>query len=210
MNVEHEAFKLVEKFKIPSCHSEFQIRNFIIGKETSPIGMLWQCIKEIQVRCDNLKVLNRDLEEIYDNLEIAKLEKEEIEIEQLEGSGRIKEILEQKQKFKIKNQQRKIEKIAESVETLLSQKQNILFEVGIFLSEFENIRKNVDYKDFNDPNAQLEYWNAKFENEMVLMKTLGNPINPEVIKSVLALPQQSELRRILENSLALQTKKLLQ
>ena len=209
MDVEKRAIEITNNHSVPSCHSEFQIKNFIIGKEASDIGKLWQCVKEIQVRKENLDVLNVDLEETKDNLELAKYEKQEIELETNDEKGEMGKIFEAKKEIRIRKQQRKINKIEKSIETLLQQKENILFETGVFVQEFEEVSKNCVYKDYNDAQAQLQFWHSKFDSEIFFTKALGHPLSPELVKSCLALPSGSPLRQFLEQSLQIHTKKLI-
>jgi hypothetical protein len=210
MNIEEKALEISNKYKIPSCHSAFQIKSFILGKECSDIGFLWQCIKEIQVRSENLHVLNIDYEETLDNLVLAKLEKKEIELETESVSDELKEIYKQKKEIKLRKQDRKIHKVERALDALKSQKNDILYETKIFVEEFESGLKQSNFKDYDDFQAQLEFWQAKFEKELALGQCLGQPINPELIKSCLALPKGSPLRESIEFNLQTINKKLLE
>ena len=63
--------KICNEHRIPSVHSDFQIANFIIGKETSLVGKQWQCLRELQSRKDSLELVENEIEEINDNIEFA-------------------------------------------------------------------------------------------------------------------------------------------
>ena len=77
------------------------------------------------------------------------------------------------------------------------------------IQEVEKLSELVAYKDFDDESAQLQYWTQKFEKELVLTQTLGLPPNPELLKSCLALPSDSALKKNIEEALLNANKKLL-
>ena len=82
-------------------------------------------------------------------------------------------------------------------------------ESAKFSSLLEEIINDSSFVDINDPNAQLEFWNSKFHAELNLTAMLNHPINPELVKSVLALPNESQAKIQLENALNNVGKKLL-
>lgn len=210
MNVQEKCESILSKHKIPSCHSNFQIRNFIIGKESSPIAKLWQCIRELQARQETIDALESDYKDLLDNIEIAKLDLQELEesVDQV-ISDKMGILQNKKKTIQIRKQCRTIERLQKSKNTLDNQRTNILKEMQVLIEEFDNITKDYPYRDFEDEEAQLAYWTHKFEKEMVLAQTLGLPPNPELLKSCLALPENSALRKNIEIALIQANKKLI-
>jgi ElaB/YqjD/DUF883 family membrane-anchored ribosome-binding protein len=210
MNVQEKCEIILTKHKIPSCHSNFQIRNFIIGKESSPIAKLWQCIRELQARQETIDALENDYKDLLDNIEIAKLDLQELEESVEEVITEKLGILHNKKKtIQIRKQNRNIERLHKSKNNLDNQRNNILKEMRVLIEEFDNLTAECPYKDFDDESAQLEYWTEKFQKEIVLTQTLGLPPNPELLKSCLALPENSELRKNIEIALLQANKKLI-
>jgi hypothetical protein len=202
--------KILDKHKIPSCHSNFQIRNFILGKESSDIGKFWQCVRELQARQETLQALETDYQDLLDNIEIAKLDLEEIQLKNIVAKNPIlKEIRQKKILIQASKQKRNIDRLYKTKQSLDSQRENILKEMQVLVEEFEKLSELVAYKDFDDESAQLQYWTQKFEKELVLTQTLGLPPNPELLKSCLALPSDSALKKNIEEALLNANKKLL-
>lgn len=202
--------KILDKHKIPSCHSNFQIRNFILGKESSDIGKFWQCVRELQARQETLQALETDYQDLLDNIEIAKLDLEEIQLKNIVAKNpALKEIRQKKILIQVSKQKRNIDRLYKTKQSLDSQRENILKEMQVLVEEFEKLSELVAYKDFDDESAQLQYWTQKFEKELVLTQTLGLPPNPELLKSCLALPSDSALKKNIEEALVNANKKLL-
>lgn len=210
MNVQEKCEYILSEHKIPSCHSNFQIRNFIIGKESSTIAKLWQCIRELQARQETIDALESDYKDLLDNIEIAKLDLQELEesFEQV-VNDKVGILQNKKKTIQIRKQIRAIERLQKSKNTLDNQRANILKEMKVLIEEFDNLNKECPYQDFEDEEAQLAYWTNKFEKEIVLAQTLGLPPNPELLKSCLALPESSNLRKNIEIALLQANKKLI-
>lgn len=210
MNVQEKCELILSKHKIPSCHSNFQIRNFIIGKETSTVAKLWQCIRELQARQETIDSLESDYKDLLDNIEIAKIDLQELEeTAEEEVTEKIGILRNKKKTIQIRKQIRTIERLQKSKNNLDNQRNNILKEMGVLVEEFDNLTAEHPYKDFDDESAQLDYWTQKFQKEIVLTQTLGLPPNPELLKSCLALPENSELRKNIEIALLQANKKLI-
>jgi hypothetical protein len=202
--------KILDKHKIPSCHSNFQIRNFILGKESSDIGKFWQCIRELQARQETLQALETDYQDLQDNIEIAKLDLEEIQLKNIVAKNpALSEIRQKKRAIQTSKQKRNIDRLYKTKQSLDSQRENILKEMKVLVEEFEKLSEFIPYKEFDDESAQLQYWTQKFEKELVLTQTLGLPPNPELLKSCLALPSNSALKKNIEEALVNANKKLL-
>ena len=185
MTLEENAEIILNKYKIPSCHSNFQIENFILGKEYSPSGQIWQCIREIQARIENLQNYYADKEDKADDLELAN-----IEIEQLNNktTNDLDELEIKKNHIFIKKSERKAERIKNGLQKLEEQKENILKELNILVNAFNKLIEKYGFREFDDPEAQKEYWQSKFEKELLVTQFLGLPMNPELIKSCLSIP----------------------
>ena len=61
-------------------------------------------------------------------------------------------------------------------------------------------------KPFDDAEAQKEYWNEKLLEEFNLSVMLRNPLNPELVKTILALDDTSPVKHHVVHVLE-QTKK---
>lgn len=210
MNLVEKAKKIVEEHRIPGCHSDFQIENFIIGKETSIYGKMWQCVREIQARCDNLENCEHELAELNDNLSLAELDFQKLELKNISASClELHKLKLQRKEILLRKQKRRIAKLKNAQILLVRKKEEICKEVETFTQIFMKLTENQDFLPFNDPKAQTEYWNNKFDNELNLSAMFGLPANIELIKSCLALPDDTKVKKQIVGVLNNINKKLL-
>jgi hypothetical protein len=208
MNVEEKLIEICSKNRIPSCHSDFQISNFIIGKETSNVGKQWQCLRELQARKESFRLVQLEIEDVKDNIELAQIDLAEAD-EEIKNKN-ITEIERSRLEIKKRKQVRQIQRLENGLEELKIKKQDIENETMMFINIFENITKSTGFLEYNDPAAQNEYWNKKFETELNLNSVMNLPIGSELIKSILALPEMSTVRKKVLDALTNINKKLLE
>ena len=79
MNIIEQLNEVCKSYRIPHSHSDFQIANFIIGKETSTVAKQWQCLRELQARHETLTNLSDDLEEADENIQLANLDLQKLQ-----------------------------------------------------------------------------------------------------------------------------------
>lgn len=210
MSLLEKAKKIAEECRIPGCHSDFQIENFIIGKETSVYGKMWQCVREIQARCENYENCELDTEELDDNLSLAQIHLKKLELKVVfESSHELQKLQEDRRHLLIKKQKRKIAKLQKAQSVLSRKKEEILKEIETFTQIFLKLTENKEYLPFNDASAQTEYWNNKFDHDLNLAAMFGLPANIELIKSCLALPDDTKVKKQIVGVLNNINKKLL-
>lgn len=211
--IQKNLLETCQKYNLPQRHTDFQIEHFIIGKECSIYGRMWQCLRELQNRKDIVESLDLELLEIQDNLALENLSLKEMQYklhDEIDDEDPvIAEIAVEKQKILIAKQKRKINSVQNSLDKTLARKSDVLAESAKFLSLFQEIINDKSFVDINDPNAQLEFWNSKFHAELNLTAMLNHPINSELVKSVLAMPNESVAKIQLQNALGNVSKKLL-
>lgn len=151
-NTENEINEICEKHKIPQRHTDFQIENFIIGKETSNHGKIWQCLRELNQRKETLYKIDIEKEELEDNLSIAKINLKKTEIE-LHRAGKesnkygigsdpaLREIYLEKKTIKARKQKRKILNIEDSLLKMQERRADVLHEANVFLNIFKSLTK---------------------------------------------------------------------
>jgi hypothetical protein len=187
MTENEKAGKILEACLIPSCHSNFQIKNFIIGKESSNIGKIWQCIREIQSRHESLANLAVDFEEVNDNIQLAKLDILEEKAAKVSHEDKeIENILLAKKELQVRKKERALQKLEKTKKLLENQRSNVQHELKVFLETFDELGGIEAFKEYNEETAQAEYWKGKFEKEFMLSSMLGQPLSIEFVKSCLA------------------------
>lgn len=178
--------EVLDREIVVNRHSDFQIEKFIIGKEVTPNAQAWQCIRELKSRYESLINLDLEIANVLDDMEIKKIEIEEE-----------KEKNTRKTPFIIRKLERSLNSLQTNHAKLLENKNNYEKECEKFLEIFNKIRANFKIKNWGDDDAQAEYFENKFGNELNLDFLLGNPVNKELVRSIMQLDNSSKLKSIL-------------
>ena len=78
---------------------------------------------------------------------------------------------------------------------------SILSECKEIIEIFNDLVKKNVFKDFDDENAQIEYWDAKMRNELNLHAMLGFAPSLELVRSTLALPDTCDVKNNIAKAL---------
>lgn len=195
--------EILERSELPDRHSYFQIKKFIIGKECTVQGQLWQIVRELKARKETVESLTKQLEDAADNMELM-----DIQIERQDRiiNGKLSNSVFEHQtspdplnikeaeinKRKLEREKKHLEESTEKV------KQKIKFtqeESAYFLSAFEELEKIEKLKPMDDSEAQAEYWNEKLLEEFNLRILLRKPLDPELVKTIMALNDNSPVKK---------------
>jgi len=199
MNNLIEKIENLTSHSIVSRHSYFQLKYFLIGKEPTNQAKMWQCLKELQARRDNLESLSLQIEEEKDKLEL-----QEINFLKL-NKIKNKEDIDDLSKREIEIKDRKINRLTLSVKntikTLEEKKKFIEEECEFFIQTFKNIEKIEPLKHFDDLDSQKEYWGTKLLEKINLKILLENHIDTELVETVLSLPDDIPIKQQVLNKL---------
>jgi len=203
--------QILERSDLPDRHSYFQIKKFIIGKECTAQGQLWQIVRELRARKETVESLTKQLEDAIDNLELMdiKIERQDQIIEGKSSNAvfGIETVPDPLNIKEAKIHKRKLERekshLEESIEKV---KQKIKFtqeESAYFLAAFEELEKIEPLKAMDDSEAQAEFWNEKLLEEFNLRILLRNPLDTELVKTIMSLndnaPVKQHLTAMLQN-----------
>ncbi len=175
--------EILDKDLVVNRHSDFQIEKFIVGKELSPSAQAWQCVRELKTRYESLGNLEMEIENVLDDMEIKKIEIEEE-----------KEKNTRKTPFLVRKLERSLKNLEINHNKLLENKKNYKDECEKLLDIFSKIEAKHEIKKWTDDTAQFEYFENKFSNELNLDFLLGNPVNKELVRSILQLDNSSKLK----------------
>lgn len=199
MNNLIEKIENLTSHNIISRHSYFQLKYFLIGKEPTNQAKMWQCLKELQARKDNLESMSLQIEEEKDKLEL-----QEINLLKL-NKTKNKEDIDDLLKREIEIKERKINRLTLSVKntikTLEEKKKFIEEECEFFIQTFKNIEKIEPLKHFDDLDSQKEYWGTKLLEKINLKILLENHIDTELVETVLSLPDDIPIKQQVLNKL---------
>lgn len=179
--------ELLEQNKLAERHSFFQLKNFVIGKELSPTAKMWQIVRELKGRRDNIESIQLQIEEAHDSLEEIDIRTHDLDQQVLAHNVAATELnskLVVIQKRRFERQKKSLQKSLANLESKLVY---TLEETEYLVSAFRVINKNHVFKSFDDPQAQKEYWDDKIATEINLKSLLGQSIDLELLKTTLAL-----------------------
>jgi hypothetical protein len=185
-----------------SRHSYFQLKHFVLGKEPTIQAKLWQCLREIEARRESIRSMEREIEETRDRHRLADVEMEKLVVslrhKEKEGLGADKELLPLlriETEVRVRQTRRQKEGLEEHVSKLTRQKRFAEQEARFFVQAFEAMEKVEALKDYDDLAAQADYWNQKVAEEINLRMLLQRPLDPETVRTALALPDQCPVKK---------------
>lgn len=177
---------------IADRHSFFQLQYFVIGKEQTLQGMMWQCVRELKSRKVTLENIDDQINEINDDIELI-----QINIEELNNKEENKNKINIIKRKKIRQKDRLLKNLNE----LHKRKIYVTEEADFFLKSLEKLQEKEELKPLDDIQSQFEYWNAKLQQELNLRSLLSLPADMELTKTILSLPNESSVKKGLINLL---------
>lgn len=207
-----EIFKKVDSIldvaEVPERHTYFQMKNFIVGKECTLQGQLWQVIREIRARRDSLEALDDQLADLRDNIELVELRIERLQLEKsLEfylaspvASGftpipeEVKSLDAQEKEVLIRKAHREKRALARTHFRLERQSKYLSEEITYLVGAFEVLSKVEALKPLDDIDSQRKYWNEKYQEELNLRLLLKQSIDPDFVRSIMALDENAPVR----------------
>jgi hypothetical protein len=185
-------------------HSYFQLKYFVIGKEPTLQGKMWQCIRELGSRKDSLNAIEIQNHELNDKKELIdiQIEKNNLTLKNIEPSP--EGDLNAREFRVVARQLKRQRQKTENALVDLNKKHNyILEEANFFLETFKNLEEIEPLKDFDDLPSQQHYWDEKLSNELNLKLLLQRAPDVELVKTIMALnnnsPTKQQTIKMLEN-----------
>jgi len=185
-----QACKLTEKTKVSNRHTFYQLKHFVLGKEITTQAKMQKCIREIEARKNAIKSMIRSLEEGEDDLRIIDLKI--ATLEKKKAKNELDKEHDEIQKRKIK---RKKEALCDSMKEMDQKIKETEEETSFFLSAYQQLEKIEPLKRHDDPEANAEFWNENFSQELQLRILLQKPLDIDLVKCILALDEGSLVRR---------------
>lgn len=191
---------ILEKADLPDRHSYFQIRKFIIGKECTIQAQMWQIVRELRARKETVESLKKQLEDAADNADLIdiKIQRHEHVMKNADKFG----IDEEDQALNIKESeinirklQREKEHLLKSIESVKRKVKHTQEESRYFLLAFEELEKYEELKPMDDSEAQSEFWNEKLLEEFNLRVLLNNPLDSELVKTIMSLNDDAPVKQ---------------
>jgi len=184
---------VLDTASVPERHTYFQMKHFIVGKEPTIQGQLWQVIRELRARRETLEAMTEQLADLDDDLTLSHLRITRMLEDQAQTEeGERARIEIDIALNKAERQRRAMYRTKTGLElkvVYLSQ------EIAYLLGAFETLSKAEPLKPLDDIEAQQQYWNEKFTEELNLRLLLGKPLDPDFVRTVMSLDDNSLVKQ---------------
>ena len=199
------------KFELAERHSYFQMKYFIVNKEPTTQSKMWQCLREIKSRYESLEAIDLEIEEGKDNLELIdiNINKMKVAYDKKVSAGKNPETLKISE---IKLRKAKRQRIAaeKNIGSLVKKKKNLEEEANFFVLAFKNLQAVEPLKDYDDLEAQKQYWGEKLLQKINLKMLLQSHVDTELIETVLSLPDDIPIKEQTVKNLDSRHKQMIQ
>lgn len=203
-----EMEKLLET-EVAQRHSYFQLKYFLIGKEPTNQAKMWQCLRELKTRRQSLKAICLENEDLKDKLELLDInrKRKEAELDKNDGSD---ELLFKEIRIALRQINRQIQALNENLKEIEERKKWIEEESRFFVETFKNLNKIEPLRHFDDFESQKEYWNEKLTQKVNLKMLTQNSIDSELVETIVALPDEVQIKKQTLQTLTFKQNQLLQ
>lgn len=179
---------ILEKAKkiasIPKRPSFFALEYMLVGKEETHQAKLFRITEEIRSKISEVDSIDNQIEDTQDSIKLMEIDYKKIEDTE-EGIIQ-KRMITRRIKGKIKENER-----------MNQTKKARIEEIEFLTNLYEKLVKIEPQKNWDDYNVQLEYFDAKIGKEISMRTMLNSGPCLELLKSALALPNESNIKKYL-------------
>lgn len=183
-----------------SRHSYFQLKYFLLGKEPTVQGRLWACLREIESRREALRAMVRQEAETQDQIALNQIEGMKLTqaLRKAEADPstdpNVLPLLRKESEVRLRQLNRVREGLEEQLTKLARSKRFAEQEARFFVQAYESLEKLEPLKDYDDLKAQMDYWNHKVAEDINLKMLLQRPLDPDIVKMALSLPDECPIK----------------
>ena len=185
-----QAGELISKSNISGRHTFYQLKHFVLGKELTTQAKMQKCVREVQARMDSIKSMVLGIEEAEDECRIMDLRS--AVLEKKKDKSELHKEYKTIQKRKLN---RKRLALLDSVEDMRRKLRETEEEMSFFVGAYQQLEKIEPLRRHDDPEANAQYWNENFAQELQLRLLLQKPLDLELVKCILALDSESATRK---------------
>lgn len=186
----NQACSLVESRPISSRHTFYQLKHFVLGKELTTQAKMQKCLREIDARKGSMKSMIMGIEDAEDELKMLGLKM--VLLEKKKEKNELHREYKAIQKRKISRKKTALQDTIDDMKKKLLETEE---ETSFFLSAYSQLEKIEPLKRHDDPEANAQYWNENFAQELQLRLLLQKPLDLELVKCILAMDSESATRK---------------
>lgn len=194
----------------PDRHSFFQLRFFVVDAEPTLQGKFQACIRELKTRRQSMENMQLESHDLVDKsallaIELERVLDEEIEVNDAETARQKKQ-----QDIEAKVLRRKILVNDRQLRELQKKIKFYGEECQFFVEYYNQLKEQDEVKQWDDVEVQKEYWDAKVGQTIHTRLLLGLPLDEELVKAALTLPDDSPVKKETKKLLETQRKLMLE
>lgn len=176
--------------RVSGRHTFFQLKHFVLGKELTTQAKMQKCLREIDARKKSMKSMVFGIEDAMDELELMRIKESSLEKKKPKG-----ELDSRHSQIQLRKLRRKMDMLQDSIKEMKERLQEAVEETEFFIKAFDQMEAIEPLKRYDDPDANAEYWNENFMQDLRLRLMLQKPIDLELVRCILALNPESPVRR---------------
>lgn len=203
----------VLKYEVAQRHSYFQLKYFLIGKEPTLQSKMWQCIRELKTRNENLEAMKLEIEDTKDKLELLDIAIGKLRLDQerstvfppwnaenyngldIPDGAKYGDLYQREIDIKIRQIERQKKAAEANLLQIADRKKWLEEECRFFLETFKNLQKIEPLKHFDDIDAQKQYWGERLAQKLNLKMLTHNQLDTELVETIVALPDDMAVKR---------------
>lgn len=181
---------LVGSSGVSGRHTFYQLKHFVLGKEVTTQAKMWKCIRELEARLGSAKSIASGIAEAEDDLKIL-----DIRAQVLEKKKSKSPLHREYKEVRRRKLDRRRLALEESVSDMRRRLLETEEEMRFFLGAYRQMEAIEPLRPHDDPEANASYWDQNFAQELQLRMMLQRPLDPELVKCILAMHEGSAVRR---------------
>lgn len=185
-----KASEVVSKSGVSGRHTFYQLKHFVLGKELTTQSKMWKCLREMDARLNSAKSMKNGIEDAEDDCRALEIKMEVLEKKKTKSRLHREYLDIQRRKL-----ERKRVSLMESICEMRKRLSETEEEIGFFLGAYGQLESIEPLRDHDDLEANAEYWDQNFAQELQLRLMFQKPLEVELVKSILALGGNSSTRR---------------
>jgi hypothetical protein len=185
-----QACDLVEINPVCSRHTFYQLKHFVLGKELTTQAKMQKCLREIDARKSSMKSMILGIEDAEDELTVLGLK-----MALLEKKKEKNELHKEYKTIQKRKLSRKKAILQDTIEDMRKKLLETEEETSFFLSAYRQLEKIEPLRRHDDPEANAQYWNENFAQELQLRLLLQKPLDLDLVKCILAMDPESATRK---------------
>lgn len=195
MNIDNIVGQAYEQLSMiaPRRPSFFTLEHMLVGKEVTHQAKLQRIMEEIRSKVQEIEGARDQIADALDQHRLMEIE--------LEKQFPAEKISSETAEIQSRMALRRLNASGRQIATLREITKSRCEEVEFLIHLFKKMKDIEEPRDWDDPDVQREFYEAKLGQEIMIRQQLGMRPDMEIVRAVMALPPESNLKKVLEGRL---------